>query len=67
MRHASVTWNLMTGGNLLRVAEQHGHSAAVMLKVYAKWLHGATDADVQAIRVAMGFGSTLPVASAGLA
>lgn len=35
MRHTSVTWNLMIGKNLLWVAQNHGHSAAVMLKAYA--------------------------------
>lgn len=53
MRHTSVTWNLMIGKNLLWVAEQHGHSPAVMLKTYAKWLKGATEEDIQAIRNAM--------------
>jgi len=63
MRHTSVTWSLMIGKNLLWVAEQHGHSAAVMLKTYAKWLKGTTDADVAAIRAAMGFGTSLALAS----
>jgi len=62
MRHTSVTWNLMIGKNLLWVAEQHGHSAAVMLKVYAKWMKGATEKDVEAIRVAMGFVTNLALA-----
>lgn len=55
MRHTSVTWNLMIGKNLLWVAEQHGHSPAVMLKTYAKWLKGATEEDIKAIRRAMEF------------
>lgn len=59
MRHTSVTWNLMIGKNLLWVAENHGHSVAVMLKTYAKWLKGSSDADVAKIRRAMGFGSSL--------
>lgn len=54
MRHTSVTWNLMIGKNLLWVAEQHGHSAAVMLKTYAKWLKGTTEEDIAAIKRAMG-------------
>jgi integrase len=58
-RHTSVTWNLMIGKNLLWVAEMHGHSPAVMLKTYAKWLKGATDEDIQAIKIAMGFGTNL--------
>lgn len=56
-RHSSVSWNLMMGKNLLWVAEQHGHSAAVMLKTYAKWMRGATEADVAKIREAFGYGS----------
>jgi hypothetical protein len=52
----------MIGKNLLWVAEQHGHSAAVMLKVYAKWMKGATEKDVEAIRVAMGFVTNLALA-----
>ena len=63
MRHTSVSWNLMIGKNLLWVAEQHGHSAAVMLKTYAKWLKGATEKDLDAIRGAMGFATHLPLAN----
>jgi integrase len=58
-RHSSVTWNLMIGKNLLWVAEQHGHSPGVMLKTYAKWLKGATEADIEAIKRAMGYGGGL--------
>lgn len=61
MRHSSVTWNLMIGKNLLWVAEQHGHSPAVMLKTYAKWLKGTTEADIEAIRRAMGFATNSPL------
>jgi integrase len=50
-RHTYVTWLLMTGKNLLWVAEQNGHS--VMLRMYAKWLKGSTEADIEAIRQAM--------------
>jgi integrase len=65
MRHTSVTWNLMIGENLLKVAQQHGHSAAVMLKVYARWIAGSTDKDVNAIRRAMGFGTRVALAKSG--
>ena len=61
MRHTSVTWNLMIGKNLLWVADQHGHSAAVMLKTYAKWLRGATEKSIDDIRAAMGFATHLPL------
>jgi integrase len=53
-RHSSVTWQLMLGKNLLWVAKQHGHSVEVMLRMYAAWLEGATESDIQAIKNAMG-------------
>jgi integrase len=52
-RHSSVTWQLMLGKNLLWVAKQHGHSVEVMLRMYAAWLDGATEADIQSIKQAM--------------
>jgi hypothetical protein len=52
-RHSSVTWQLMLGKNLLWVAKQHGHSVEVMLRMYAAWLEGATEADIHAIRQAI--------------
>jgi integrase len=52
-RHPSVSWNLMAGKNILRVAKQHGHSVSTMLTTYAAWTEGATDADVEAIKRAM--------------
>ena len=52
-RHSSVTWALMLGKNLLWVVKQHGHSVEVMLRMYAAWIEGATEADIQAIRNAM--------------
>ena len=52
-RHSSVTWQLMLGKNLLWVAKQHGHSVEVMLRMYAAWLDGATEADIHAIKQAM--------------
>lgn len=64
-RHTSVTWNLMIGKNILWVAEQHGHSPAVMLKTYARWLKGATEEDVQEIRRAMGYGTNSALANRG--
>jgi OmpA-OmpF porin, OOP family len=35
----------MMGKNVVWVAEQHGHSVAVMLKTYAKWTRGAAADD----------------------
>lgn len=61
-RHSSVSWNLMIGKNLLWVAEQHGHSAAVMLKAYAKWMKGTTSEELEKIRRAFGFATSLPLA-----
>jgi hypothetical protein len=43
----------MLGKNLLWVAKQHGHSVEVMLRMYAAWLEGATEADIHAIKKAM--------------
>ena len=43
----------MLGKNLLWVAKQHGHSVEVMLRMYAAWLDGATEADIEAIKQAM--------------
>jgi hypothetical protein len=43
----------MRGKNLLWVAKQHGHSVEVMLRMYAAWLEGATEADIHAIKKAM--------------
>jgi len=60
-RHSSVSWNLMMGKNFLWVAEQHGHSPEVMLKSYAKWARGATEQDIEKIRRAFGFVSSLSV------
>jgi len=52
-RHSCVSWNLMLGKNLLWVAKQHGHSVQTMLDVYAAWIEGSKESDLQAIRQAM--------------
>lgn len=52
-RHSFVSWNLMLGKNLLWVAKQHVHSVQTMLDVYAAWIEGSQDADLEAIRGAM--------------
>jgi integrase len=52
-RHSCVSWNLMLGKNLLWVAKQHGHSVQTMLDVYAAWIEGSQEADLEAIRRAM--------------
>jgi hypothetical protein len=43
----------MLGKNLRWVAKQHGHSVEVMLRMYAAWLAGATETDIQAIKEAI--------------
>jgi integrase len=53
-RHCFVTWNLMVGKNFLWVADQHGHAPETMLTTYAQWQRGATEADIERIRCAMG-------------
>lgn len=52
-RHSSVSWNLMIGKNLLWVSKQHGHSVQTMLDVYAAWIEGAKESDIEAIKRAM--------------
>jgi integrase len=60
-RHTSVTWNLMIGKNPLWVAEMHGHSVAVMLKTYAKWLKGTSAEEIATLERAMGFATDSPL------
>jgi len=57
-RHSCVSWNLMIGKNLMWCARQHGHSVQVMLSTYGTWIEGAKEADVAAIRIALGAGAT---------
>jgi integrase len=52
-RHSFITWNLMIGKNPLWVAKQHGHSAHLMLDVYANWMEGTDAADIARIEQAM--------------
>jgi hypothetical protein len=51
-RHTSVSWNLMIGRNPLLIAKEHGHRIVTMLTVYAAWVEGAVEADIEAIREA---------------
>jgi hypothetical protein len=44
----------MIGRNPLYLAKQHGHSISRMLWIYAAWAEDTTEADVVAIRAAMG-------------
>lgn len=54
LRHTSVTWNLLVGANPLWVADQHGHGMGVSLKVYAKWLRGTSEAEIDRLTRALG-------------
>jgi integrase len=44
-RHSSVSWQLMAGENLMKVAKNHGHSLATMLKTYAHWIDTDSETD----------------------
>lgn len=46
-RHSSVSWKLMAGENWMKVAKNHGHSLATMLKTYAHWID--TDSDTEEV------------------
>jgi integrase len=52
-RHSFITWNLMFGKNPLWVAKQHGHSAHLMLDVYANWIEVTEGSEIAAIEQAM--------------
>ncbi len=43
----------MVGKNPLRVAKEHGHSIATMLRAYAACAEGTTEVDVEAIKRSM--------------
>jgi hypothetical protein len=52
-RHSYISWSLMTGKNILLVAQEDGHSVQTMLSTYAAWNKGATEEDVVWIRRAL--------------
>lgn len=52
-RHSYISWRLMAGHNVLRVAQEDGHSAATMFSTYAAWIKRTKDSDVEAIVAAM--------------
>jgi integrase len=58
-RHSFITWSLMVGKNPLWVAKQHGHSAHLMLDVYANWLDGADVPEIARIEQSMQRSPTL--------
>ena len=51
--HSFISWSIMIGKNLLKLACEDGHSLQTMVSTYAAWTERATDADVACIRQAM--------------
>lgn len=43
----------MINKNLLKLAQEDGHSVQTMLRTYAAWIKGATEEDIQRIQQAM--------------
>lgn len=58
-RHASVSWNLMIGKKPLFVARQHGYSPTTMFRIYAAWMDGAPESDIELIEASMGTAASL--------
>ena len=52
-RHSFISWSLMIGKNLLKLAQEDGHSVQTMLATYAAWINGATEGDITLIKQAM--------------
>ncbi|HVX90833.1 MAG TPA: hypothetical protein VHC20_04355 [Candidatus Paceibacterota bacterium] len=48
-----MSWNLMIGKNPLWASTAARHSIATMLRVYAAWVEGAVESDVEAIERSM--------------
>lgn len=51
-RHSFISWSLMINKNLLKLAQEDGHSVQTMLTTYAAWT-GATEGDITLIKQAM--------------
>jgi hypothetical protein len=47
------SWSLMINKNILKLAQEDGHSVQTMLNTYAAWTKGATQSDVERIKQAM--------------
>ncbi|WP_129646146.1 hypothetical protein [Peristeroidobacter agariperforans] len=43
----------MIGKNIIKLAQEDGHSIETMLRNYAAWTKGATEADIAVIKRAM--------------
>lgn len=52
-RHSFISWSLMINKNILKLAQEGGHSVQTMLNTYAAWTKGATHLDVERIKQAM--------------
>ena len=48
-----MSWNLITGKNLLYVSRQHGHSVETMWRTYSAWMDGAVESDIALIKASM--------------
>jgi integrase len=52
-RHSFISWSVMTGRNLLKLALEDGHRLQTLLSTYAAWAKEARQADVALIQQAM--------------
>jgi hypothetical protein len=52
-RHSFTSWSLMISKNLLKLAQEDGHSVQTMRTTYAAWIKGATAGDITLIKQAM--------------
>jgi integrase len=52
-RASYISWSLMIGKNLIKLAQEDGHSIETMLRKYTAWTKGATEADIAVIKQAM--------------
>lgn len=58
-RQTSVSWRLMIGENVMKVAKHHGHSVQTMLSNYAKWIDTEDEQEVERIKAWLGHGVQL--------
>jgi integrase len=52
-RHSCMTWHLLIGKDKLWCSKTFGHGVEVMFKMYAAWIDGTTEADIESIGRAM--------------
>ncbi|MCU7824223.1 hypothetical protein [Kitasatospora sp. DSM 101779] len=60
LRHAGISLGLNSGGDPTEIAHRAGHSVAVILRVYAKCLHGTEDDANELISQRLARGSHRP-------